>query len=174
MNGFAGLVKIDSFDLPANDALGGVQLTLSTTLINPASVGIALSTIGFTNFFGSTNIGPVSSAGAFTLLPKSTIALPLAGRLVPQSSQTGLDDVSTIFNGFIHGIPSNLIVAGANAGPSDCTWLNEGIKKLKIAVVLVSFSILDFIFSELFRTIEQCKLIPFLFFSFSPRLKTFK
>lgn len=138
MDGFAGLVKINSFDLPANDPTGGVQLTLATTLVNPASVGIALSTIRFENFFGATNIGPVSSVGAFTLLPKSTIALPLAGRLIPQLSQAGLDDVSTIFNAFIHGIPSNLIVAGSNAGPADCSWLNAGIKKLAIAVVLVS------------------------------------
>lgn len=137
MNGFKGLVTIEKFDLPANDPAGGVQLVLATTLTNPASVGVALSTIGFANSFGSTVIGPASSTAAFSLTPKSTIALPLTGRLVPQTSAQGLADVSTIFNGFIHGVPSELIVTGTNAGPADCTWLNEGIKMLAIAVTLV-------------------------------------
>ena len=135
MNGFKGLVKIESFDLPANDPAGGITLTLATSLTNPSSVGVALSQIGFQNFFGSTNIGPVASASAFDLSPKTTIALPLAGRLVPQSSDQGLADVSTLFNGFIHGVPSDLIVQGDYAGPSDCSWLNNGIKQLGIPVV---------------------------------------
>lgn len=139
MNGFRGLVHIDAFDLPTNDPAGGVSLTLSTTLTNPGSVGIALSTIGFENFMGFTNIGPVSS-GPFVLAPKAVTSLPLAGRLVPQSTAQGLADVSTIFNAYIHGVPSDLVVAGANAGPAECTWLNAGIKNLRIAVVLVSFS----------------------------------
>ena len=101
------------------------------------SVGVALSTIGFINSFGDTIIGPAASTAPFVLLPKTTISLPLAGRLIPQNTETGLADVSTIFNGFIHGVPSDLIVRGDTAGPADVTWLNEGIKKLAIAVVLV-------------------------------------
>lgn len=138
MNSFKGLVTIESFDLPSDDPAGGIHLTLQTSLTNPSSVGVALSTIGFQNSFGSTIIGPAASTAAFTLLPKATIALPLEGRLVPQSSPEGLADVSTIFNGFVHGIPSDLVVHGDTAGPADCTWLNEGIKQLQIAVVLVS------------------------------------
>lgn len=139
MNSFRGLVKINSFDLPANDPAGGVHLTLATTLSNPASVGISLSSIGFQNTFGSTNIGPATSEGAFNLLPKSTIDLPLVGRLVPQSGAQGLADVSTLFDGFIHGIPSTLVVRGDTAGPLDVTWLNAGIKKLSIGVILVRY-----------------------------------
>lgn len=137
LNGLKGDVRIDSFDLPSNDPAGGVTLTLQTTITNPSSVGVALSTIGFQNFFGSTNIGPASSTGAFALTPKSTINLPLAGRLIPQTTSQGLQDVSTIFNGFLHGVPALLVVAGNNAGPADCTWLNEGIKTLKVPVILV-------------------------------------
>lgn len=149
MNSFAGLVKINEFNLPANDPAGGVTLQLGTTLTNPASVGISLSTIGFENYFGATNIGPASSAGEFVLTPKATISLPLSGRLVPQTSESGLADVSTIFNGYIHGVPSNIIVAGANAGPADCVWLNAGIKKLSIAVVLVRILPFPNIFGKL-------------------------
>lgn len=155
-NGLRGGVKIDHFDLPGNDPAGGITLALATTITNPSSVGIALSSIGFQNSFGSTNIGPAASTEPFALVPKTTISLPLAGRLVPQVGQ-GLDDVSQIFNAFIHGIPTDLVVYGDSAGPTDCTWLNngshffyamirlcsvidfyhfQGIKKLAIAVVL--------------------------------------
>ncbi|BGP44010.1 hypothetical protein JCM10449v2_008067 [Rhodotorula kratochvilovae] len=145
MNGFKGLVKIDAFDLPANDPAGGISLQLQTTLTNPSSVGVALSQIGFQNFFGSTNIGPAASTAAFNLSPKTTIALPLSGRLVPQSSEQGLADVSTLFNGFIHGVPSDLIVQGDYAGPSDCSWLNNGIKQLGIPVVFPAAQNLEII-----------------------------
>ncbi|GAA5937070.1 uncharacterized protein JCM15063_000146 [Sporobolomyces koalae] len=136
MDGFKNLVTIESFDLPYNDPAGGIHLTLQTSLTNPSSVGVALSTIGFQNSFGSTIIGPAASASAFNLNPKSTIALPLVGRLVPQSSSQGLADVSNIFNGFVHGVPSKLVVHGDYAGPSDCSWLNNGIKALAIPVIL--------------------------------------
>lgn len=137
MNGFKNLVTIESFDLPYNDPAGGIHLTLQTSLTNPSSVGVALSTIGFQNSFGATFIGPAASTAAFDLNPKATIALPLAGRLIPQSTEQGLADVSNIFNGFVHGVPSQLVVHGDYAGPSDCTWLNNGIKQLAIPVILV-------------------------------------
>lgn len=138
MNGFRGGVTVKSFDLPTNDPAGGVSLSLQTSLKNPSSVGVALSQIGFQNSFGTTNIGPAGSTAPFSLLPKSTISLALAGRLIPQTTPQGLQDVSTIFNGYINGVPSNLIVQGAYAGPTDVSWLNDSIKKLAIAVVLVS------------------------------------
>jgi hypothetical protein len=37
---------------------------------------------------------------------------------------------------FIHGVPSQLVVHGDNAGPAGVTWLNEGIKALAIPVIL--------------------------------------
>lgn len=134
---------VNAFDLPSNSPAGGVALTLQTTIVNPSSVGVALSTIGFSNSFGGTTIGPASSTGPFTLSAKSTVQLALAGRLIPQTTDQGLADVSTIFNGYVHGVPSNLIVSGVNAGPADCDWLNNGIKSLHIDVILVSLILLQ-------------------------------
>ncbi|KAL8287086.1 hypothetical protein RQP46_004092 [Phenoliferia psychrophenolica] len=168
MNGFKNGVIIDSFDLPANDPAGGVSLTLATTLINPSSVGMALSGIAFSNSFGETVIGPAAAAGAFVLAPKATIALPLVGRLIPQTTPAGLQDVSTIFNGFIHGLPSNLIVQGVSAGPFDVSWLNTGIKKLAIAVVLPAMK-LDVINSI---TINQMTLMFTEENAYSPAFST--
>ncbi|KAI8977823.1 hypothetical protein BD414DRAFT_466746 [Trametes punicea] len=136
MNNLQNGVLIDSFDLPGNDPAGGIHLTLQTKVTNPSQVGVALSSIGFQNFFGDINIGPATSTESFTLSPESTVALPLVGRLIPQSSQEGLDAVSTIFNNYIHAKDSNVTVRGDSAGPAGVTWLNEAIKSLEVQTVL--------------------------------------
>ncbi|TFK44582.1 hypothetical protein BDQ12DRAFT_661303 [Crucibulum laeve] len=135
-NGLKGGVQIKSFDLPSNDPSGGIHLTLEATVVNPSQVGIQLSSIGFQTFVGGTMIAPVSSSKGVTLAPGSMSALSLVGRLVPQESATGLETVSNIFNNFVHGKDSDVVVHGASAGPSEVTWLNEGIKSLQVATVL--------------------------------------
>ncbi|KAJ7874667.1 hypothetical protein B0H14DRAFT_3551962 [Mycena olivaceomarginata] len=134
-NGLKGGVVIKSFDLPSNDPAGGIHLTIDSTVANPSQVGIELSSLGFQTFVNGVMIAPVS-AGSVTLAPGSTSSLALVGRLVPQTSAEGLATVSNVFNNFVHGLDSNVVVNGASAGSSDVTWLNEGIKALSIATVL--------------------------------------
>ncbi|KEI38214.1 uncharacterized protein L969DRAFT_517877 [Mixia osmundae IAM 14324] len=169
MDSFIGDVLINSFDLPANDPAGGITLTLQTTLTNPASVGVQLSTIAFENTFGATDIGPAASTAAFVLPPKGTLQLPLAGRLIPQTTQQGLDDVSTIFNGFVHGVPAQLLVHGVTAGPDGVTWLNDGIKALAIPVTLPAAASLQIINSI---TLNQLTLLFTTATSWSPSFST--
>ncbi|KAJ3518119.1 hypothetical protein NLJ89_g70 [Agrocybe chaxingu] len=135
-NGLQGGVTIQTFDLPSNDPAGGIHLTLETTAANPSQVGIQLSSLGFNTFVDGVMIAPVASAGSVTLAPTSTSALSLVGRLIPQDSPAGLAVVSNVFNNFVQGKDSNVIVQGASAGSSDTTWLNEGIKALQIATIL--------------------------------------
>ncbi|KAI0298570.1 hypothetical protein BC826DRAFT_1096594 [Russula brevipes] len=144
-NNLKDSVTINSFDLPGNDPAGGVRLTLDTSITNPSQVGMALSSIGFQNYFGDTYIGPVISNGSFTLAPLGTSPLGLVGRLVPQTQPSGLLDVSTIFNNFIHGMDSNVIVRGDSAGPQDVVWLNDAIKSLTVEAVLPNRGKLDII-----------------------------
>ena len=92
-NGLKGLVRVESFDLPANDPAGGVTLSLQTSIQNPSQVGVALSTIGFGVTFGSTYVGPAASTAPFVLAPRSTVQLALGGRLVEQTSDQGLADL---------------------------------------------------------------------------------
>ncbi|KAK7064212.1 hypothetical protein R3P38DRAFT_3165227 [Favolaschia claudopus] len=135
-NGLKGGVVIKSFDLPSNDPAGGIHLTIDSTVTNPSQVGIQLSSLGFQAFAeNGIMIAPVS-ATSVSLAPGSTSSLALVGRLVPQSSPEGLATVSAVFNNFVHGKDSNVLVNGASAGSSDVTWLNEGIKALSIATVL--------------------------------------
>lgn len=61
----------------------------------------------------------VVTAEDVNLMPLSTSPLPLAGRLIPQDSSQGLDAVSGVFNRFIHGEDSGVLVQGASAGSSD-------------------------------------------------------
>ncbi|KAF8891683.1 hypothetical protein BD779DRAFT_1661547 [Infundibulicybe gibba] len=136
LKGFNGLkdgVQIKTFDLPSNDPAGGIHLTLEASTTNPSQVGVQLSSIGFETFVGDIMIAPVLSSEGVTLSPGSTSPLSLVGRLVPQDSTAGLSAVSDVFNNFVHGKDSDVVVVGASAGPSDVTWLNEGIKALRIA-----------------------------------------
>ena len=64
-------------------------------------------------------IAPVVTNQTVTLAPGSTVPLSLVGRLVPQDSAQGLATVSDIFNKFVHGQDSDVVVQGASAGPSD-------------------------------------------------------
>ncbi|KAH9485291.1 hypothetical protein JR316_0002199 [Psilocybe cubensis] len=138
LKGFDGLkdgVQIQSFDLPFDDPSGGIHLTIQATASNPSQVGIQLSSLGFDTFIGNINIASVA-AGPVTLAPGATSQLSLVGRLLPQGSDEGLLTISNVFNNFVHGKNSDVVVHGASAGSPDVTWLNEGIKVLQVATVL--------------------------------------
>lgn len=140
LKGFNGLkngVKIKTFDLPSNDPAGGIRLTLDANTTNvsmlttsilsqslnpciqPSQVGIELSSIGFETFVGNVMIAPVLSTGVVTLAPMSTSDLSLVGRLVPQDSPAGLSAVSDVFNNFVQGKDSTVVVHGVSAGPQN-------------------------------------------------------
>jgi len=57
------------------------------------------------------------AAGNVTLSPRSTSDLSLVGRLIPQNSSDGLAAVSGIFNNFVAGKQSDVIVQGDSVGP---------------------------------------------------------
>ncbi|KAL1743139.1 hypothetical protein HDZ31DRAFT_83635 [Schizophyllum fasciatum] len=148
MNGLRDGVAINSFDLPSNDENGGIHLTVDSTVKNPSQVGIELSTLSFDTYMTGDNmvmIAPVSAKDTVTLSPMASTHIDLVGRLVPQDSDEGLAAVSEVFNNFIHGKNSDLVVQGTAAGPSDVSWLNEGIKSLKVATELPNQGKLDII-----------------------------
>ncbi|KAG7446409.1 uncharacterized protein BT62DRAFT_931852 [Guyanagaster necrorhizus] len=145
MNNLNGGVTITGFNLPENDPDGGIHLTLDVTATNPSQVGITLGSIGFETYFDNVIIAPILSGKGLTLTPGGTSNLSLVGRLIPQDSDEGLLAVSTLFNNFIHGKDSNVIVHGDSAGPQDVIWLNEGIKSLQVASVLPNQGVLNII-----------------------------
>ncbi|KAH7888371.1 hypothetical protein F5I97DRAFT_2002257 [Phlebopus sp. FC_14] len=160
LKGFNGLkngVTIQSFDLPANDPAGGIELTIQSQVTNPSQVGIQLNSISFTTFADGVDIASISSSSSpVTLSPNSTSSLALSGRLVPQNSSQGLSVVSAIFNNFLHGLDSDVVVQGAGVEPSDVTWLNQGIQTLQVATSLPNQGPLNIIQSI---TLEQMALL---------------
>ncbi|KAL4074292.1 hypothetical protein J3A83DRAFT_4234939 [Scleroderma citrinum] len=159
LKGFNGLkngITIESFDLPADDPAGGIQLTIQSEVTNPSQVGIELDSIAFTTFASGSEIAAVASTSAFTLFPESTSSLPLTGRLIPQTSEEGLAVISAVFNNFIHGLDSNITVQGVSAGPSNVIWLNDGIQTLNVATTLPNKGKLNVIESI---TLEQLQLL---------------
>jgi hypothetical protein len=90
--------------------------TSTENLEKPSQVGIELSSIGFTTYSGDILVASVASNDGVTLSPQSTSNLSLAGRLLPQDSDDGLNAVSEMFNNFIHGKDTALSVHGDSAG----------------------------------------------------------
>jgi hypothetical protein len=107
MNSLKNGVGIDSFDLPSNHPSGGITLNINCTVTNPSQVGIALSALQLQVFFAQTNLGPAGAGKPFVLAPTQ---LPFTGRLVQQTSDSGLAELLTVFNNFIHGKDSNVTV----------------------------------------------------------------
>lgn len=70
-------------------------------------------------------IATVATNDSVTLTPGGTTPLSLIGRLVPQDSADGLSTVSGVFNNFVHGKDSNVVVQGQSAGPSDVGHLDN-------------------------------------------------
>jgi hypothetical protein len=138
MGGLVNDVKINSFNLPANDPNGGIQLVLETTLTNPSQVGVNLQGLGFESFYGAVDLGPVGGTNV-NLPPQGTVTIQMSGRLVKQSSQDGLNALETMFNNYLGHKETALIVKGSYAsGPSgQVSWLSQAFQKLTINNVML-------------------------------------
>jgi hypothetical protein len=139
--GMAGLVndvKINSFNLPANDPAGGISLVLDTTIYNPSQVGVNLQGLGFESFFGSVDLGPVAGTNV-VLNPQASSSVSMAGRLQPQSSQEGLNALQTLFDNYIAHQETSLSVKGSyGSGPSgQVNWLTQAFQQLTIDNIML-------------------------------------
>ena len=130
LNNLKNDVTITKYDLPSNDPKGGIHLVADSVVINPSQIGVELSQFGINVISNGTVIGPANAQSSFTLQPLSKTSLPLVGRLVHQDSSEGLAVLSHIFTEVVHGKEVPIGVKGDYAGPSEVTWLNEGIKAL--------------------------------------------
>ena len=77
--------------------------------------------------------------------------------------------MSAIFNGFIHGQPSDVVVSGDYAGPAGVSWLNTGIKSLNTPVILPAAANLEIIKSI---TINQLSLFFTVATAYNPPFST--
>ncbi|KAG0174915.1 hypothetical protein DFQ28_003660 [Apophysomyces sp. BC1034] len=137
--GFKDCVQINSFNLPANDPAGGIQLTAQTTIRNPSQVGFDLNGVGFDAFFNDVYLGPLASKGMASFPPGGTANMEMQGRLVPQTSQKGLEAVTQVFENFLNAKSSTTTVKGASgSGPNgQVSWLTNAFKTLSIENVVL-------------------------------------
>lgn len=132
--GFKNCVAIHSFDLPANDPAGGIQLIAQTEIRNPSQVGFVLSGAAFESFFDNTLLGPLASAGDAVFPAQGTSNMKMNGRLIHQDSQQGLDAVTEVFSNYLAGKSSSLTVKGVSGSGANgpVGWLTTGFKSISI------------------------------------------
>ncbi|KAF7731541.1 hypothetical protein EC973_009305 [Apophysomyces ossiformis] len=137
--GFKDCVTINSFDLPANDPAGGIQLIAQTTIRNPSQVGFNLNGVGFDSFFKDVYLGPLASKGMASFPPGGTANMEMQGRLIHQDSQKGLDAVTQVFENYLSANNSIMSVKGASgSGPNgQVSWLTNAFKTLTIENVIL-------------------------------------
>jgi hypothetical protein len=134
MQGLKNDVTVQSFNLPANDPSGGIQLDVVTNINNPSNVGVDLTGVGFESYYQSVDLGPLASVGGANFPPKGQSAVSMQGRLVPQSSSDGLHAIQTMFTNYLSGKPTALTVKGTSAsGPAgQVDWLTHAFQTLTI------------------------------------------
>lgn len=142
LNGLKSQVIINSFDLPSNDAAGGITLDAISTINNPSQIGIALAALDVDIAQNNLTLGEASLSAPLTLGALAVTQVPLKGRLVPQTSDQGLTALSELFTRFVHGqtTPVMVLATSAQAASGTAQWLQEGIKALQVSVSLPSMA----------------------------------
>ncbi|RCH90057.1 hypothetical protein CU098_000268, partial [Rhizopus stolonifer] len=132
-------VKISFFDLPSNDAAGGITLTAQTTINNPSQVGFNFQGVGFESFYKGVDLGPLGSNGAAVFSPRGVANLAMKGCLIPQGTFSGIAAITEVFENFLSANSSLLTVKGVSAsGPNgDVQWLSDAFKTIKVNIVVL-------------------------------------
>ncbi|CAO3631253.1 unnamed protein product [Cunninghamella blakesleeana] len=136
MGGFKD-VKIQSFQLPANDPKGGIVLELGTLMKSPSPIGVQLGTIQLQIGYDGVNLGMVSAENV--TLNKGDNSILLKGTLIPQNNTDALDKIGTMFSTYVSGGVAQTSATGVSAAPDGQTqihWLTESFKSVILNVGL--------------------------------------
>ncbi|ORZ08637.1 hypothetical protein BCR42DRAFT_335337 [Absidia repens] len=136
MGGFKD-VKINSFELPANDPNGGILVNLGTVINSPSPVGVQLGTIQLNIGYQGVNLGMVSAENV--TLKKGENLIPLKGSIKPLSNPADLEKVGVMFSTYVSGGTAQTSAVGVSAAPdghNTINWLTEGFKSVQMNVGL--------------------------------------
>ncbi|ORZ20216.1 hypothetical protein BCR42DRAFT_203748 [Absidia repens] len=136
MGGFKD-VKINSFELPANDPNGGIKVELGTLMASPSPVGIQLGTIQLQIGYQGVNLGVVSAENV--TLKKGDNTIPLKGTIIPQTNPADLEKVGVMFSTYVSGGTAQTSATGVSAAPdgkNSISWLTEAFKSVQLNVGL--------------------------------------
>ncbi|SAM05156.1 hypothetical protein [Absidia glauca] len=136
MGGFKD-VKIQSFNLPANDPTGGILVELGTVMKSPSPIGIQLGTIQLNIGYQGVNLGMVSASNV--TLVKGDNTIPLKGSIKPLTNPADLEKVGVMFSTYVSGGTAQTSATGVSAAPDGHTpinWLTEAFKSVQMNVGL--------------------------------------
>lgn len=145
MGGFPQ-VKITSFQLPADDPNGGIQVELGTKLTSPSPISVQLGTIRLAIAYDGVNLGQVASENI--TLQEGDNDILLKGTLVPQTDPDSLTKVGNLFTNYVSGKTSNTTATGISAAPNgndNIGWLSQGFQSVQLHVGLGAGAPLDII-----------------------------
>ncbi|KAI8332382.1 hypothetical protein BC941DRAFT_516864 [Chlamydoabsidia padenii] len=138
MGGFKD-VKIQSFQLPANDPNGGIIVELGTVMVSPSPVGVQLGTIQLQIGYQGVNLGKVSATNV--TLQKGDNTIPLKGTLQPQTNPADLEKVGVMFSTYVSGGVAQTSATGVSAAPDGHTpvnWLTQAFQSVQLNVGLAN------------------------------------
>ncbi|CAO3592898.1 unnamed protein product [Absidia cylindrospora] len=130
-------VKINSFELPANNPNGGILVNLGTVINSPSPVGVQLGTIQLNIGYQGVNLGMVSAENV--TLKKGENLIPLKGSIKPLSNPADLEKVGVMFSTYVSGGTAQTSAIGVSAAPdghNTINWLTEGFKSVQMNVGL--------------------------------------
>ncbi|KAL1921322.1 uncharacterized protein VTP21DRAFT_11038 [Calcarisporiella thermophila] len=140
LKGFNGLregTAIKNFDVPGLDPAGGFHTDIVVGLNNPSNVGMRAQGLNFNAYFNGILLAEFGAKDQ-VILPLKPSELHLSGRLLPQTSQEGLESVSKVVNNLLTGADTPLTGIGVDAfGPEGrVDWLSSAFQSLKLELIL--------------------------------------
>ncbi|KXS20958.1 hypothetical protein M427DRAFT_41124 [Gonapodya prolifera JEL478] len=141
LKGFNGLnnVTILSFDLPSSDPTAGIILNIRADLFNPSPIGVDMGDISFNVSLNGSTIGTSSAKGVTVKAGDNLLAMN--GNIIPVTSALQGDTLTEMFNFFLAGQASSLLVIGTDVRPSNASkapisWLRGAFVGLPLTVTL--------------------------------------
>ncbi|CAO3627218.1 unnamed protein product [Cunninghamella blakesleeana] len=138
MGGFKD-VKINNFQLPANNPNGGIIVELGTVMKSPSPIAIDLGTIALQIGYQGVNLGTVTGQGV--QLKKGDNTVNLKGTLKPLNNTADLEKVGQMFSTYVSGGTAQTSAIGISAAPDGQTqigWLSDAFKSLQLNVGLAN------------------------------------
>ncbi|KAI9598377.1 hypothetical protein BDF19DRAFT_411078 [Syncephalis fuscata] len=140
-------VKLKSFDLPSNHALGGIAMNADASMDNPSPFGIDLGDLTFDIFYNDLRIVSANVTGV--KVTPGTNQMAMQGRLLPQPRAEDRDNLSGMLSNYITGKPSKTKVVGVevrpNAQSKPISWLQRGFAGTTLDIVFDGTSSMKFI-----------------------------
>ncbi|KAJ1982683.1 hypothetical protein H4R34_001620 [Dimargaris verticillata] len=139
--GMGGLtnVTVTAFDLPGDHPDGGIKLALTTRIENPSPIGIRLGQLRMNIFYNDTLVGPIEATNV--TLTTGTNTIDFTGRMIPQSNQTDIENISNLMSRYLAGDTIATLGRGVSAAPdgqNPVAWLTPTIQHMALQVPLAN------------------------------------